>query len=42
MAVLLFNLAFEWLWRLGDKLERRSVPMVVPKPAVTADRPTDS
>jgi uncharacterized membrane protein YfcA len=30
VTVLLFNVAFEWLWRLGDKLERRSVPMVVP------------
>jgi hypothetical protein len=30
LAVALFNVAFEWLWRLGDKLERRSVPVVVP------------
>lgn len=29
-AVALFNLGFEWLWRMGNKLERRSVPMVIP------------
>jgi uncharacterized membrane protein YfcA len=29
-AVALFNLCFEWLWRMGDKLERRSVPMLIP------------
>ncbi len=28
-AVVLFNLGFDWLWRLGDRLERRSMPMVV-------------
>jgi len=28
-AVLALNVAFEWLWRVGDKLERRSVPMVL-------------
>jgi hypothetical protein len=30
-AVALFNAGFEWLWRIGDKLERRSMPMVIPK-----------
>ena len=30
VAVALFNGGFEWLWRIGDKLERRSVPVVVP------------
>lgn len=30
-AVVVFNLGFEWLWRVGDKLERRSVPMVISK-----------
>jgi len=29
VAVALFNVGFEWLWRVGDKLERRSVPAVV-------------
>jgi len=29
VSVALFNLGFEWLWHLGNKLERRSVPMVV-------------
>jgi uncharacterized membrane protein YfcA len=29
-AVLLLNAGFEWLWRIGDKLERRSMPMVIP------------
>jgi len=28
-AVMLLNAGFEWLWRLGDKLERRSMPMVI-------------
>jgi uncharacterized membrane protein YfcA len=28
-AVLLCNAGFEWLWRVGDKLERRSMPMVI-------------
>lgn len=31
VAVLLFNLGFEWLWRIGDKLEQRSVLMVISK-----------
>jgi uncharacterized membrane protein YfcA len=31
VAVLLFNASFEWLWRIGGKLERRSVPVVVPR-----------
>ncbi len=31
VAVVIFNVGFEWLWRLGDKLERRSVPMVITK-----------
>lgn len=31
VAVVVFNLGFEWLWRVGDKLERRSVPMVISK-----------
>jgi uncharacterized membrane protein len=30
-AVLIFNIGFEWLWRIGDKLERRSVPMIIHK-----------
>jgi uncharacterized protein len=30
-AVLLFNAGFEWLWRIGDKLERRSVPVIIPR-----------
>jgi len=30
-AVVVLNLFFEWLWRIGDRLERRSVPMVIPK-----------
>ena len=29
LAVALFNVGFEWLWRVGNKLERRSMPMVV-------------
>jgi len=27
-AVLLMNGGFEWLWRMGDRLERRSVPAI--------------
>lgn len=38
VAVLLFNLGFEWLWRIGDKLERRSVPMVISKSAEKSTR----
>lgn len=30
LVVLLCNLAFTWLWRIGDKLERRSMPMIIP------------
>ena len=30
-AVALFNAGFEWLWRVGDKLERRSMPMIIPQ-----------
>ncbi len=29
LAVALLNLAFEWLWKIGNKLERRSVPMII-------------
>lgn len=29
-AVALLNGGFEWLWRIGDQLERRSVPMLIP------------
>lgn len=38
VVVLLCNVAFAWLWRLGDKLERRSMPMVIPhtKPTATS------
>jgi len=34
LAVVFLNAMFEWLWRIGDKLERRSVPMLIahPKP----------
>ena len=32
LAVVVLNLAFEWLWRIGDKLERRAVPMIIPCP----------
>lgn len=28
-AVLVLNAGFEWLWRVGDKLERRSMPVVI-------------
>jgi uncharacterized membrane protein YfcA len=28
-AVLAFNAGFEWLWRVGDRLERRSLPMII-------------
>lgn len=28
-VVILFNVGFEWLWRMGDRLERRSVPMTI-------------
>jgi uncharacterized membrane protein YfcA len=28
-VVLGFNAGFEWLWRIGDRLERRSLPMVI-------------
>lgn len=31
-VVLILNAGFEWLWRVGDKLERRSMPMVLRKP----------
>jgi len=34
VAVMLFNFAFEWLWRLGDALQRRSVPTGVADAAV--------
>jgi uncharacterized membrane protein YfcA len=33
-AVAAFNACFEWLWRVGDRLERRSVPMVIPRSPV--------
>lgn len=33
LGVALANVAFEWLWRVGDRFERRSVPMVIPKPS---------
>jgi uncharacterized protein len=36
-AVLLFNIGFEWLWRLGDKLERRSVPAIVSRTQQTPE-----
>ncbi len=29
-AVALLNVAFEWLWRMGDRLERRAMPALVP------------
>jgi uncharacterized membrane protein YfcA len=29
-AVVLLNVGFEWLWRVGDRLERRPVGVVVP------------
>ncbi len=29
VAVALMNLGFGWLWRAGDRLERRSMPMVI-------------
>jgi uncharacterized membrane protein YfcA len=32
IAVVLLNVFFEWLWRIGDKLERRAMPMVIPHP----------
>ncbi|MBX3745192.1 MAG: sulfite exporter TauE/SafE family protein [Verrucomicrobiae bacterium] len=32
LGVALMNGGFEWLWRIGDRLERRSVPMILPKP----------
>ena len=32
IAVIALNVGFEWLWRIGDKLERRAVPMVIPHP----------
>lgn len=35
VAVGLLNVGFEWLWRIGDKLERRSVPMLLRKPPAT-------
>lgn len=31
LGVGLTNVGFEWLWRLGDRFERRSVPMVIPR-----------
>lgn len=33
LAVGLFVASFEWLWKIGDRLARRSLPMVVPQPA---------
>jgi uncharacterized protein len=30
VVVVIFNILFEWLWRIGDKLERRSMPVIVP------------
>lgn len=30
-VVIVLNLAFEYLWRVGDKLERRSMPVVIQK-----------
>ena len=32
LAVVILNILFEWLWRIGDKLERRAVPMIIPQP----------
>lgn len=32
LAVVLLNVFFEWLWRIGDRLERRAMPMVIPHP----------
>jgi uncharacterized protein len=29
MVVIVCNVLFEWLWRVGDKLERRSMPMII-------------
>jgi uncharacterized membrane protein YfcA len=31
LAVMVVNAGFEWLWRMGDRLERRSVPMIIPQ-----------
>jgi uncharacterized protein len=31
LAVALMNVGFGWLWRVGDRLERRSMPMIVRK-----------
>jgi hypothetical protein len=36
IAVVLLNVFFEWLWRIGDKLERRAMPMVIPSAKPTA------
>jgi uncharacterized membrane protein YfcA len=36
IAVVLLNVFFEWLWRIGDKLERRAMPMVIPHPRQSA------
>jgi hypothetical protein len=35
-GVALANLGFEWLWKVGDRFERRSVPMRI-KPAPTEE-----
>ena len=32
LAVIALNVGFEWLWRIGDKLERHAVPMVIAHP----------
>jgi len=36
LAVGLFVASFEWMWKMGERLARRSLPMVVPQasPAV--------
>jgi len=32
LAVGLFILLFEWMWKIGDRLARRSVPVVIQPP----------
>ncbi len=32
LGVAVANLAFEWLWRIGERFERRSVPMKIDQP----------
>jgi uncharacterized membrane protein YfcA len=33
LAVGLFVASFEWMWKMGERLARRSLPMVVPQPS---------